>query len=281
VRSSIVLRRDLDVLLARAPILVFPFDADIGKVNLFVEVRKVVSERPVLDLVLLTVGTPVAVVAVSIALLQEALVLALELVVEHGAPNTPVALGNALRGALVGSIDLDVVGELPRLPDAGVEGLAGTLARVAAVLLEELTPFLRQRHHVVAPASQAGGFNQAGFPEMPQVAAARVQWLTVMIAEIARADYAEGADGRQRATLRSAKLVRAVPQRDLLPLALSRQIQVAHEHVAGIDASIALLGRPSTAPLPIVAFPVTVSRIVERVVSVEHRRCPSRQRRRA
>jgi len=27
------------------------------------------------------------------------------------------------------------------------------LARVAAVLVEEFTPFLRQRHHVVAPAS--------------------------------------------------------------------------------------------------------------------------------
>lgn len=114
---------------------------------------------------------------------------------------------------------------------------------------------------MVPPAAQAGGLDKAGFPEMPQVAAARVQCLTVVIAEIARADYAEGADGCQRATLGAAKLVGAVAERDLLALAL--------------------LGRPSTAPVAIVAFPVTVSRIVERIVSVEHRRCPSRERRRA
>jgi len=134
---------------------------------------------------------------------------------------------------------------------------------------------------MVAPASQAGGFDQAGFPEMPQVAAARVQWLTVVIAEIIRADYAEGADGRQRATLGAAKLVGAVAERNLLPFALSRQVQVAHEHVARIETPLALLGRPSTASVAIETFPVTVSRIVERIVSVEHRRCPSRQRLRA
>ena len=270
--ASIVLRGDLDVLLARPPVLVLPLDADIGKVNLLVEVRQVVLDRPEGDLFGIAVRAPVAVVAVSIALLQEALVLALELVVEDGASDTAAALGNALRGALVGSIDLDVVRELARLPDARVERLASMLAGVAPVLVEEVTPLLRQRDHMVAPATQAGRFDQAGFPEMPQVAAARVQWLAVVIAEIARGDNPERADGRERATLRPAELVRAVAQRDLLALALSRQVQVAHEHVAGIDAPIAFLGRPSTTSVAIESFAVvTVSSIVERIVSVEHR----------
>ena len=123
----------------------------------------------------------------------------------------------------------------------------------------------------VTPAAQAGGFDQAGFTEMPQVAAARVQWLAVVIAEIARGDNPKRADSRERATLRPAEFVRPVAQRDLLALALPRQVQVAHEDVARIDTPFALVAWPSTTSVAIEPFAVVaVSSVVKQIVSIEH-----------
>jgi len=128
---------------------------------------------------------------------------------------------------------------------------------------------------VVAPAAEAGRLDQAAFPEMPQVASTPVQWPAVVIAEVARGDHPERADGGERAALRSAELVRAVAQGHLVTLAVSRQTQVAHENVARIDTPFALVARPSTAPVAIEAFAVVaVSSIVEWIVSVEHKDAP-------
>ena len=96
-----------------------------------------------------SVGAPVAVGAVSIPLLQEALVLALEFVVEDDAPQAVATLGDPVGGLQVGSIDLDVVLQLARLPDARVERLSAVLARPAPGL-EQLTSVLRQGDDTVS-----------------------------------------------------------------------------------------------------------------------------------
>jgi hypothetical protein len=160
VGAAVVLGRDLDVLLAGPAALVLPLDPDVGKVHLLVEVRKVVRERPVLDLVRVPVGPAIA-IRTSVPLLQETLVVALQLVVEDDPAEASAAPGNALGGALVRSIDLDVV------------GLASLLADGAAVLVQEVTAFLRESHNVVAPALDPRSA-RGPIPEMPQVRCASV-----------------------------------------------------------------------------------------------------------
>jgi len=105
---------------------------------------------------------------------------------------------------------------------------------------------------------------------MPQVAAGRVQWLTIVIAQVARGDDPKGADGRERPTLGGAKLVGSIAERDLLPLAVSRQVQVAHEDVARIETPFAFLGWPSTTPMAVESFRFSITSVVEQIVSIEH-----------
>ncbi len=56
-------------------------------------------------------------------------VVALHFVVEDDGANPPALVANALLGALEGAIDLDVVRQLARFPQAGVERLAGSWVR--------------------------------------------------------------------------------------------------------------------------------------------------------
>ena len=100
-----------------------------GKVHVPVVVRQLVLPRPPRDLFGLSIRPAVAVLLAAIALVQEPLIVALQLVVEDDAPNPPALVPEALLGALVGAIDLGVVRQLARLPEAGVEGLAGSWLR--------------------------------------------------------------------------------------------------------------------------------------------------------
>jgi hypothetical protein len=61
-------------------------------------------------------------------------------------------LTQALVGALIGTIDLAVVGQLAGLSEAGVKGLpglAGAVVTLVAVGLEQVTSAVRQRHGAI------------------------------------------------------------------------------------------------------------------------------------
>src|SRR5436190_14288222 len=70
VRTAIVLRRDLDVLVVLATVRVAIFDAEVGEVHLLVKVREVVLGRPFPDLLVGPIRMAVVVGAVPIALVQ-------------------------------------------------------------------------------------------------------------------------------------------------------------------------------------------------------------------
>jgi Cytochrome C oxidase subunit II, transmembrane domain len=70
-------------------------------------------------------GPSVAILPAAIALVQEPLVVALQLVVQDHAIHSAPLLTEALLGAYVGPIDLRVVRQLARLSETGVERLAG------------------------------------------------------------------------------------------------------------------------------------------------------------
>ena len=111
----------------------------------------------------------VVVVVVPVVLVEPALVLALQLVVEHDALDVGAALAETLLGLLVGAVDLQVVLAFARADEAGVEGLVTLWMRVP-VALQQAVSGLRQSYRVVAVARLAGRLDQALLAEMAKVA---------------------------------------------------------------------------------------------------------------
>ena len=145
--AAIVAGHDLEILVPRATISVFVLDAGIRETDVPIVVRQLVFPRPTRNLFGLTVRPAVAVLLAAIALVEESLIVALQLVVEDDAPNPTALAAETLLGALVGAIDVRVMRELARLSDTGVEGLAGLVVAVVtlvAVGLEQVTSAVRQ-----------------------------------------------------------------------------------------------------------------------------------------
>jgi hypothetical protein len=83
VRAAIVLGDHVDVVMIPPPVRLLVLDPDVGKMNLVVEVRQVVLEGPLPDLLVGPIRVAVVVRTVSVALVQPLLVPTLELVVEN------------------------------------------------------------------------------------------------------------------------------------------------------------------------------------------------------
>jgi hypothetical protein len=90
--SAAVMRREqLDVLVVFAAVNLV-LDAVIGEVHLAIEVRQVVLARPVADLVLSAIRSSVAVRAVTVVVLEELLVLALQVLLESDASDLEIPM---------------------------------------------------------------------------------------------------------------------------------------------------------------------------------------------
>ena len=138
---------DLEILVPRAAVAVFVLDTGIRETHVLIVVRQLVFTRPPCNLFGLTVRATVAVLLASVALVQEALIVALELVVKDDAPNPTTLAAETLLGTLVGAINLGVVRQLTWLPEACPECLTGLVRAVVAsvsVGFEEITASVRQ-----------------------------------------------------------------------------------------------------------------------------------------
>ena len=119
-----MLREQLDVLVVLAPVDLV-LDPVVREVYLAVEVRQIVLACPLANLVLVAVRTTVAVGASAIVFLQELLVVALQVVVEHDATDIEPAVLVAEPGFLlaVRRVEVRVVFDFAFTADAGVERL--------------------------------------------------------------------------------------------------------------------------------------------------------------
>jgi hypothetical protein len=152
VGSAIVAGHDLEILMPRAAVSVLVLDPRIRKPDVPIVVRQLVFPGPPSNLFGLAVRPAVAVPLAAITLVQESLIVALQLVVEDDAPDPTGTIPQSLLGALVGAIDLGVVRQLARLPEAGPEPLTGLVRAVVAlesVGFEKISPAVRQDNGAV------------------------------------------------------------------------------------------------------------------------------------
>jgi hypothetical protein len=115
-------------------------------------IRQIVFTRPPCNLFGLTVRSAVAVLLAAIPLVEESLIVALQLIVEDDAPDPAATIPQALLCALVGAIDLGVVRQLARLPQAGpkrLTRLARAVVAFVSVGFEEIAPAVRQGNGAV------------------------------------------------------------------------------------------------------------------------------------
>src|SRR5204863_194639 len=126
-------------------------DAEIREVDVPIEVRQVVLASPFSDLFGAPIRPAVAVGAVTVPLLQESLIVALELVVQNHPLNPCAAVLEPFGFSQIRAKDLRVVLNLARLFQVGVERLAAVLF-ASAMRIEEVPATLRQ-HHDDVPAS--------------------------------------------------------------------------------------------------------------------------------
>jgi hypothetical protein len=93
----------LEILVTRPSVAVFVLDASVGTMHLVVVVRQLVLARPASDLLGVSNGSAVAVLAAAFPLLKEALVIPFEFVVENDSADLAALLADALLGSLVAS----------------------------------------------------------------------------------------------------------------------------------------------------------------------------------
>jgi hypothetical protein len=122
--AAIVRRDDLDILSLPATTGLLVFDADVREVDLVIEVRQVMFVSPPANLIGRPIGVAVVVILVLVVLVQPALIVTLQFVIQDDTPDARAAVVEPRLGLLVRAIDLEVVLQLARACEARVERLA-------------------------------------------------------------------------------------------------------------------------------------------------------------
>ena len=270
--AAIVAGDDLKILMPRAAVMVFVLDPCIRKANVPIVVRQLVFPRPTCNLFRLTVRPAVAVLLAAIALVQEPLIVAIELVVEDDASNPTALAAETFLDALVGAIDVGIMRQLARLSDTGVEGLAGLVGAVVtlvAVGLEQVTSAVRQRDGAIVRAERARP-NQSLSLEMPS-APTRTIGIVAQVMQISLGHNPKGADGPQHAALGAVDLIDTVALPNRSAFASTWQVEVFREHVTRVEILIPIaIARAAAATDVAVPSVLTIALAIPGVVPVPH-----------
>jgi hypothetical protein len=239
-------RGDLHVAVQVLSVRVEEVDPNVGKMDVSVEVRKVMLERPAFNFTLRPVGSAVGIRIAAIALVEPLLVLAFQLVIEGDALDTTVALQKAIDLVQVRLEHLRIVLELARFDQTCIEllmpfvltwiVLARIVVAVASMRLQEALTSVGQEHRHVPVTRHPSRVDEAQFAEVAELGIPRVQGPIVAVAEVLGWDNTEGADGRQSATLRTAQRVLTVAVEYALTLGSAGKVKLAQEDVSRIGA---------------------------------------------
>ena len=248
-RATVVRGDDLDVFVADVAVLILVFDPGVGEVDAAVEEREVVLACPGLNLFRRAVRPAVAVGPSPVPLLQELLVVTLQLVVEDDAPDVSAAGTEALLGALVRAVDLGVVGQLARLPEARVERLPGLVVALQAIRLEHVSTPTRQDDDVTVPALEWDSFEKARLLEMSKALPSRL-WVPITVEHIAQVigvDDPKRSDRGERLALLAVQLIGSLPVAHELAVWATRQVDMATEGTPAVIVAVAAASRSTMA----------------------------------
>ena len=199
---------NLEILMTRAAVPVLVLDAGIRETHVSIVVGQLMFPRPARNLFGLTVRPAVAVLLAPVALVQEALIVAFELVVEHDSPHPTTLPSQALLGALIGTIDLGVVGQFARLSETSVEGLArlpGAVLALVSTRFEQVSAAVSQDDRAVIRAEERGPYQALSFKVRQTLAGA-----FAAIVEVAFGDDAKGTHRGEQSAFVAVDLVHAV-----------------------------------------------------------------------
>lgn len=273
--AAVVRRHDFEVLEARTPVPVLVFDAGVWEVDVPVFfVRQQLLLCPADDLLRVAIRSTVTVPLAAIALVEEPLVVPLHLVVEHDAPNASAVATNALLSALVGTVDVDVVGQLARLPEAGVELLTGLVCSAVAwngsVGFEEVPAAVGEDDGSVVgiewrPPNQTRVFEVS-------YAVVRLAGVVPQGVQVVLGHNSERAHGPQHPRLGAIDVVNPVAVSDWLTLGAPRKFEVTCEDIARVTLpAISGIAAATAAAIEVVASVASImGAVVTRVVAVEH-----------
>ncbi len=199
------------------------FDLRVRKLDPTIDVGEITVLSPAANFFLIATRAAIAIRPPAVGLLEEALILALEVVLEHHTLHARPFPRRALGGCDIRAIHLRVVHQLTSTDDSGVEGLPGLLI-ARAVRLEQFAPLRRQCDEIASGFTIDGGdvSQQAVGLEMCQVAVMEVARTAAVIAKVVDRHHAEGPHGGQGPYLRATEPVCLAAQFNRLALAASR-----------------------------------------------------------
>jgi hypothetical protein len=237
VRAAVVLRQDLDVLIAVAAFELV-LDPEVRKVHAVIEVRQVVLTSPFFDLMRVPIRTPVTVRPTAIVFLEKALVLALEVLLEDHAVYLRTLLAESLLSAEVGAIQGRVVRQLTRPTDACMERLVTDIAAVAPVRVEEVASTRSQGDGVLASVERHGP-NQPFVSQVTQTVIAGLRRHIPWIAQVPLRHDPEGTRCGERAALLAIDFVAVIAVQDDLPFEAARQLKAVQEYITRVVITFA------------------------------------------
>jgi hypothetical protein len=239
VGAAVMLGHDLDILMMVTPVE-FVLDAEVGEVDAVIEVRQVVLARPAFDLVVIAIGSSIAVRPAAVPFLEPLLVLALELVVEYDAPNCCALVAEPLLFSQVGAIELHVVRQLTRPAHAGVEALLPRIVAVAAVGFQEVVAASSQRQGALV-AVQRHEPHQPFVSQVTEIGLAHVSRLLARVAQVAFGHHPKRTDGREKPAIVAVEFVPMIAIHHDLPFGPAGQFEALEEDISRIVISFASL----------------------------------------
>jgi hypothetical protein len=226
----------LHVLDRTSAITVVILDANVRELEVPVDERELVLARPLLDLFRATIGLTSALTATAVGLLQEALVLAFELFLEHDTPNPPATGVQPLNRPEIRAVQTHVVGQFARFQDAGIESLSGLAIPVTPGMFQQRPTLIGERDKPGArPFDDVWHrSHKAEIMQAFQLAHATALHRVVSVPERDLWNDTEGANRGEGARLRALELVASAGAAHLFAGRPAGEIEIAREHVAGI-----------------------------------------------
>jgi hypothetical protein len=199
VRTAVMRCHHLYILGPATAVPLLVLNPEIRKLHVSVVHRQVMDVGPMLDFVAVAIRASVAVSTSSIRLLEEALIVALQLIIQAHTANAGTAVRQAIGGAKIGLVQTRVVRQFAGPRDTCVKRLGGLPMLRTAGFFEDSATTLGKRderrprlpHHVRHRA------NEAGLPEMSQVPGPGISRAIAVVSKVGRRHDAKRADRRQ------------------------------------------------------------------------------------